>query len=216
MTTSIMSDAEPGPLRIAISARLIPTLSYMIAPLGAAVSALMVTNDMRAMRLAASAGLSAVTGGLAESCVPVLIALYLAIVSGVAGIVLAIVRLNMQTKTASPPAWFFVASGVLVLAPVALLWQGQSVLIDALAPGSGGIARVASTIEWLVTLAMIAAPIVMLLLLAASVLPISTRAKPTFWPLVVLIAIELVLIFAVIAFHLRISWLHDVTVTGRL
>lgn len=217
MTTSIMSpDAEPSPLRISLAARLVPALSYMVAPLGAALSAFMLTGLMRAMRLSGSAGLGAVTGGLGESTVPVLIALFLAIVGGVAGMVLAIMRLNVQTKTSSPPVWFFIASGVLALVPVALFWQAESVLIDALSPGSGGIVRVASTIEWLVTLTMIAAPIVILLLLAGSVLPISSRSKPKFSPLVMLIAIELVLIATAVAFLMRISWLRDVTLTGRL
>lgn len=217
MTTSIMStEGEPSPLRISISARLIPALSYVIAPIGAALSAFMFTGLMRAMRLSGSAGLGAVTGGLGESTVPVLIALYLAIVSGTAGMVVAVVRLKMETKTASPPPWFFAASGVLALVPVALFWQAESVLIEALSPGSGGIVRVASTIEWLVTLTLVAAPIVILLLLVGSVLPISSRSRPTFWPLVVLIVIELALIVMAIAFQVRISWLHDVSLTGRL
>ena len=217
MTPSIMStDENSVRSRVAVVARLVPALSYAIPVAGAALSSILVMGVMRGMRFASSTGLSAATAGLSESGLPVLIALYLAIICGVAGIVVAVIRLMVPTTTVSPSAWFFLIGGGLGLIPVALLWEAESVFIQAISPSSRGVAYAASTIELLLTLTLVAAPVSLLLLLAGSVWPLSSRSRPKWGPLVALVVVELALIVAAVAFQVRISWLHQIAFAGRM
>ncbi|HLG17574.1 MAG TPA: hypothetical protein VJH03_24230 [Blastocatellia bacterium] len=216
MPFSILStDQDSTPSKVSVVARLIPAASYAIPAVGSAASALLVFGVMRAMRLAASTGVAAVAAGLAEANIPVLIALYLAILCGVAGIVVAVIRSIAPTTTVSPSPWFFAVGGGLALIPVVLLWEAESELIQVFSPSSTGLASTASTIQLLLTLTMILAPVSLLLLLAGSVWPLTSFSKPKWRPVVALIAVELAMIVAVIAFQTRIAWLNQIAVEGR-
>lgn len=203
---------ESVPLRISVLARLLPALSYLLPPIGAALSALLFTRVMQGMAYAETAGMSAWVGGLYESNLAVIIALYLAIVCGVGAMVLVVVRSIVPTSTASPPGWLFLIGGSSALIPVALLWEAESMLIGAVTAPIQGIAYAASMIGSLLTATMIAAPVLVLLLLIGSLLPISSRAKPKWGPLIVLTLVELALIAAVIAFQVRSSWLQQIAI----
>ena len=218
MTSSIPSTEENSSRsRVSFLARLIPVMSYIIPAIGAALTTFLIIRAMQAVSVAGSSGLSAVAGGISEASLPVLIALYIAIICGVAGIIFAAVRLKMPTKTVSPPPWFILISGVLCLVPVALLWEAESVLIEAIiAPSSRGIAQAAYTIRLLLIMTPIAASISVLLSLTGAVWPVSSRSRPKWGPVVALVIIELALVFAAFAFQDRISWLHQVAVAGTL
>src|SRR5947209_2809426 len=115
--------------RVSILARLVPAFSYAIPMFGAALSAVLFMGVMRAMRMAESAGIAAVAGGMAEADLFVLVALYLAIFVGVIGIVVMVIRSLMATTTASPSSWFFLINGSLGFVPLLLLWEAQTLLV---------------------------------------------------------------------------------------
>src|ERR1044072_2536071 len=94
-----------APSRVSILARIGPALSYALPALGAAGSAYLFIMVMRAMREAEAAGIGAVSRGLSGANLLIVIALYLAIVVGVIGIVIRFARMFMTTTTASPSAW---------------------------------------------------------------------------------------------------------------
>ena len=145
------------PARISIMARLVPALSYALPALGAAVSAMLLLNVLRAMRNAEAAGIAAVAGGISEANIAILVTLYLAIFVGGAGVVIGLVRLFTTTTTASPSAWYYLIAGVLGMAPMFALWKAQSLLLDAIIPRSvgAGVSEVAGQITLFATVAII-------------------------------------------------------------
>jgi hypothetical protein len=161
------------------------------------------------MQSAEGAGVGVIAGAITESNLFVLVALYLAIFCGLAGILVFVVRLFTAPKTVAPSAWFFVGGCALGLLPAALLWTAESILLGNVARHAG-IMRVASTINSLAIVSMIVAPFSILLLLAASVWPLSSQSKRKWGPLVSVVAMELVLIVVAIAFQVRTSWLYQV------
>ena len=222
MTTSISAtESNSNPSRIAVSARLIPALSYAIPAIGAALSSFLVTRVFQGMKSSEGTGMSAVTGGLSEANLAVLVTLYLAIICGVAGIAVSVVRLMAATTTVSPSAWFFLIGGGLGLIPVALLWQAESIVIQVISPASrnvenGNIASTASTIVSLLILTLVVGAVSVIVLLASSVWPLTSRSKPKWAPLVALMVLELVLIVAAVTFQIRTSWLSQVALTGPI
>jgi biopolymer transport protein ExbD len=199
-TNASISDGEQNPprLKVSISARLITALFYTIPALGGALSSIFLLNLFRALRNAETAGIVAVMAGVKEASVPVLVSLYLAAVCGLVVIIVLIVRIIVETKTASPPSWFFAIGGILCLLPAGLFWKAQSLVIEVLSPGSsvsaGGIGGVGEEIsQWLI-LSVIGAPVVFILLVAASVIPLSSRRKLKWSPLIAATAIQILLL----------------------
>jgi biopolymer transport protein ExbD len=193
-------------LKVSISTRLISALTYIIPSIGGALSSLLLIRVMQALGAAESAGITAVMAGVNEASLPLTISLYLAAVCGIALIIVLIVRIFIQTKTASPPIWFFLLGGILCLLPATLFWIAKWLIIEALSPGSSigenGVAGVGGRIAQLLMGSIIAAPIVILFLLAASVLPLRSRSKTKWFSLAgaVLIQILLIAVAAVIPF----------------
>ncbi len=208
--------AKAGPLRVAVVPRLVPAFSYGLAVAGAGISAFLVRQAFLAMTNAETAGIGAVTRGLAEANVPLLIALYLAIVSGAAGLLVLIIRMFVNTTKASPPVWFVMVTGILGLIPAGLFWWAESLVIGVFYPDSGGIVAVANMVALLLPSIMIAAPFILLLLLAISVWPVRSLSKPKWGPIVVLLMFEVALVVMAVAFQLRTSWLFQVSQAEQL
>ena len=116
--------------RMAVIPRLLAMCAYSLAALGASLSAFGLYGVLEAMRVAESAGIGAVTGGLAESNIPVLVGLYAAIAGGFITIIVAAVRTGIATTTVSPPAWFYFVTGALCFLPAGLFWATQSMFIS--------------------------------------------------------------------------------------
>ncbi|MCM3871846.1 MAG: MotA/TolQ/ExbB proton channel family protein [Pyrinomonadaceae bacterium] len=129
---------KQSPAGVSIFARLVPVLSYLAPLAGAALSVLLIVRTFQAMRNAETAGIAAVGIGISEANLPVLVGLYFAIFLGVIGIIVIVVRCFMSTTTASPSAWFFLVAGALGLIPLVLLWEAESLLIQAISPGYNG------------------------------------------------------------------------------
>ena len=133
MDASMVNDGGNQPsLKVSILARLISTLSYTIPAIGGALSSIFLMNAMRALRENETAGVTAVMRGLAEATIPVLGSLYLGVFCGIAVIAVLVGRMIVQTKTASPPSWFFVISGILFLVPAGLFCEAESLIIEVL------------------------------------------------------------------------------------
>jgi len=186
--------------------------------LGAWLSSLLIVRAFQGMRYAETAGIGAVTAGMAEANPPILIGLYFAIFVGVIAIVVIVVRCFMSTTTASPSGWFFLVGGGLGFIPLVLLWKAESLLIQAISPGfRGGIVEVASTIQLCLTLTPITAAAIALILLVVSLVPLPSvlKAKRNYAPLAVLVLMEMLLIGMAVAFQVRTSWLQQVAITER-
>lgn len=186
--------------------------------LGAALSALFLLGVIRAMSFAESAGIAAVAGGMAEANLAVVLALYLAVFIGFAGILVMALRSFMATTTASPAAAFFLITGTISLIPTVLLWEAQSLMIQAISPGGGGIVQLVSSIRLCLSLAMIMSAVLVLILLIASLIPLPEllRSKQIWAPLIVVVLLELALIGMAVAFQVRTSWLYDVKAAERI
>ena len=207
------SEEQPTPARISIIARIVPALSYALPALGAAVSAMLLLSVLRAMRNAEAAGIGAVAGGISEANVAILVTLYLAIFIGGAGVVIGLVRLFTTTVTASPSAWYYLAAGILGLAPVFALWRAQSLLWDAIfpRPAGAGVSEVAGQITLFSIVAIVLGGVSILILLASSFVPLPAvlRGKRKWAPFITLLVMETAIIAMTAVFHLRTAWLHS-------
>jgi hypothetical protein len=202
--------APPVAPRASILARIAPALSYALPALGTAVSALMLINVFQAMRNAESAGIAAVSAGIAEANLPIIVTLYLAVVLGLAGVVVGIIRIFVTTKTATPSAWFFLITGFFGLAPMLLLWEAQSLLLGVIfGHATSGVAEVARQVSLLSLMAICFGVVTILILLVTAFIPLPRflRAKRSWAPVVVLLGFEIAFIAMTALYHLRTAWL---------
>ena len=206
-----MENAPRSTPRVSILARAVPALSYALPALGAAISSLLVMNVFRGMRNAESAGIVAVTAGISEANLAILVTLYLAIIVGFVGVVIGLVRMFTTITTASPSGWYFAITGAVGMFPMLLLWQAQSVLLNVLfGRVAGGVAETARAISLLLMLSMFLGIVSSLILLLSSVVPLPTilRAKRKWAPVVVLLLMETAIIAMTVLYHLRTAWLY--------
>src|ERR1044072_196707 len=201
----------PAPSRVSILARIVPALSYALPALGAAGSAYLFIMVMRAMREAEAAGIGAVSRGLSEANLVIVVTLYLAIVVGFIGIVIGFARMFMTTTTASPSAWFYLITGILGFAPMCALWQAPARLLVVMFSRSSNIAMVASKITILLMLALSVGLVSILVLLVASVIPLPRflHAKRKWAGPVILIVMEIAVIVMTVLYHMRTAWLYQ-------
>lgn len=201
------------PTRVSIMARVVSAFSYLLPALGAAVSAMLLLGVLRAMRHAEGAGIGAVTAGIYEANVAILVTLYLAILVGAAGVVIGLVRLFTTTTTASPSALYYLIAGLLGMTPMFALWYAQSVLLDAIIPRSSGagVSEVAGQITLFSIVAVVLGGVSILILIASSFVPLPAilRAKRKWAPLIALLVMETAIIAMTVVYHLRTAWLYS-------
>ncbi len=210
MNASLLNVEENQPrLRVSVIIRLVAALAYTIPLIGGALSSFLLMRVFQAMMSAENVGIAAVMGGMKESAIPANISLYLAAVFGFAVIIALVVRGIVETKTASPPFWFFAIGGILCLVPVGLFWKAELLILEALSPGSsigaGGIGSVGGYIVTLLMSSIIAAPIVFILLVVAFAVPLSSRSKKNWSSLIGATTIEILLIAIAIAIPFLIN-----------
>jgi len=201
-TTLNAKEIQPR-LKVSVTARLVAALCFTIPAIGGALSSLLLMNVFRELRANENAGIGAVMAGMKASSLPAIVSLYLAAICGLALIILLVVRMIVQTKTASPPFWFFVLGGILCFLPAGLFWKAQLLVLEVLSPGSSvgvaGISGVAGDLSRLLPMSIIAAPVVLIVLAVLSVLPLSFRSRPKVVSLLVATFIEIILIATAIA-----------------
>jgi hypothetical protein len=202
---------QSAPSRVSILARIVPALSYALPALGAACSAYLFIMLMRAMREAESAGIAAISKGLSEANLVIVVTLYLAIFVGFIGIVIGCARMFMNTTTASPSASFYLITGILGLAPMFALWQAQSLLLEVMFARSSNIAMVANKITILLMLALFVGLLSILVLLVVSVIPLPRflLASRKWAAPLVLVVMEIAVIVMTVLYHMRTAWLYQ-------
>ena len=198
------------PARVSILARVAPAFSYALPALGAAISALMLINVFQAMRNAEAAGLGAVSAGMREANLPIVVALYLGLILGFAGVVIGLVRMFTTITTATPSAWYFLFVGVVGLVPILLLWEAQSLVLGVVfSRATGGVVEVARQVTLLSILTILFGAVSALILLVIAFVPLPRilYAKRKWAPVVMLLVIETAMIVMTVLFHLRNAWL---------
>lgn len=172
-------EGERSRMRVSVIARLVAAMAYTVPLIGGALGSILLMKMFRALRENESAGIIAVMAGMKEASLPVIASLYLAAFLGFVVVVVLVVRMIVQTKTVSPPFWFFILGGVLCFLPAIFFWKAQLLVLEVLSPGSSigsaGIAGVAAEIGTWLLVSLITAPIVFLILLLVSVVPFSGR-----------------------------------------
>jgi hypothetical protein len=199
-----------APARVSILARIAPALSYALPALGAAVSALMLIKVFQAMRHAEAAGVGAVSAGIREANLPIVVTLYLGVIVGFAGVVVGLVRMFTTITTATPSAWYFLIIGLIGLAPTLLLWEAQSLLLGVIfAHATGGVVEVARQVTLLAIMTMLLGALSILILLVSAFVPLPRilYAKRKWAPVVMLLLMETAVIAMTVLFHLRNAWL---------
>lgn len=198
------------PTRVSILARVAPALSYALPALGAAISALMLINVFRAMRTAEAAGLGAVSAGISEANLAVVVTLYLGVILGFVGVVIGLVRMFTTVTTATPSAWYFLLTGMIGLGPILLLWEAQSLLLGVIFGRSpGGVVEVARQVSLLSLMTMLLGAVSILILLVSAFVPLPRilHAKRKWAPVVMLLLMETAVIAMTVLYHLRNAWL---------
>lgn len=200
MNGSMLNSVEIQPrLKVSIFVRLLAALAYIIPAIGGALGAFLFVRMFEALAQNQSAGILAVMGGINEATLPVTISLYFAAVIGIVVIIVLMVRMMTETQTASPSNWFFVVGCILGLVPAALFWFAKYMTIEALSPGSsisntGNIGSVGATISQILLMSVISTPIVIIIILTLSILPLLSRSVTKWFPLVGAIITEILLI----------------------
>jgi len=181
MDAAMINAGEVQPkTKVSIITRMIALVAFTIPLLGGAMSSFFLFVAFRALQGNQSAGVGVVMAALKEASLPVIVSLYLAAFFAFVVIVVLVVRMFVQTKTASPPFWYFILSGILCLVSAGFFWKAKLLFLDVLSPGSStaanGIAGIAAEINLMLWLSIIGAPVVFVILLVLSVLPLSSRA----------------------------------------
>ena len=196
--------------RVSILARVVPALSYALPAFGAVISALMLINVFRAMRYAEAAGLGAVSAGISEANLAVVVTLYLGVVLGFVGVVIGLVRMFASVTTATPSAWYFLITGIIGLVPILLLWEAQSLLLGVIfGRTSGGVVEVARQVTLLSIMTMLLGAVSILIVLVSAFVPLPRvlHAKRKWAPVVMLLLVETAVVSMTVLFHLRSAWL---------
>ncbi|MEO6333818.1 MAG: TonB family protein [Pyrinomonadaceae bacterium] len=187
----------PGPVRVSIFERLVPSFAFAIAAISGAIGSAMLFRLLSALRQAESAGLAALFGGVAEIEFTVGVVLAGAAVLCGIGILVSIVRLFTMNTTASPPGLLFLMTGLLSLLPPFALHYVLHLMKEVVRspePVPGGIASVANTVTTVGWFSIGSAVVIALVLLAFSFIPFSSRAGRKSSPLVCLMVVEILII----------------------
>jgi len=203
------AENERSRFRVSILVRMLAALTYAVPAIGGALGSFLLIRLFQALRTSESAGIAEVMMGVNEASLPVTISLYLAAGIGIALIITLAIRTMTTTATSSPQFWFYVVGGILGLVPPALFWVAKYLVIEALSPGSWlgayGLENVGARVAQLTMLSVISAPLVIILLLVASVVPFSSRSKAKWFSLSTAIFVEIILIALAVAIPFMIN-----------
>lgn len=203
------SHEDPVRFKASITTRLIAAVAFTIPLIGGALSSFLMLKVFQSLKANESAGIEAVMAGMKESSFPMLVSLYLAAVLGFVVVAVLVTRMFVQTKTASPPFWFFIIGGILSFMPAVLFWKCQLLVLDILSPGStigsAGIGAVGADIAEKLLISIISAPIIFVILLILSVVPLPSRPGTKIISLIMALGVT----FAFIATAIGIPKLID-------
>lgn len=193
-------------VRVSIFERIVPFAAFGLAALAGGVGGWMIISLMNALRMNENAGISAIAGGMAEYTIYPLVLLYAAAALGVVAICVAIGRLVIQTKTASPSGISYIVLGFLSLVPIGLVWNAGRLIISVLDGSSReGIGELGATVVEYCWASVIVTPVVLFVLLAWAVIPFKARPGKRFGPLIALVVMEIAVVAVAVLFQLRIA-----------
>lgn len=202
---------RPERVRVSIFERIVPFSAFALAAIGGAAGGWSIISLMTTMSHAENIGKAALAGGLAEYTWFPLGFLYAAAALGVVAICVAIGRLVVETKTASPSGISYIVLGILSLVPVAFVWQAGRMMIGVLdGSETENIGQLGTVVAEYCVYAMVATPIVLVILLAWSLIPFKSKPGRRFGPIICLVIVEVVLVAAAVAFQLRIFELIEI------
>lgn len=198
-------EIPPERVRVSIFERIVPFSALALAAVGGAAGGWSIISLMNTLREAESAGIAAVAGGLAEYTWFPLIFLYVAAALGVVAICVAIGRLVIETKTASPSGISYIVLGLLSLIPVGLVWRSGTLIISVLnGTSTNNIEKLGYTVGEYCLYSMIAAPVILVILLAWSLIPFKSNPGRRLGPIICLVVVEFLLVVAAVMFQMRI------------
>ena len=190
-------DAQiPGPVRVSILERLVPSFAFAVTAISGAAGGLMLIRFLDALRQSETAGMASFFGGMAEIELVVGAVLIFAAVLCAIGILVSTIRLFTTNTKASPPGLLFLMTGLLSLVPPFamhyVLHMMKGILLAPTLP-EGGISSVAGTVTAVSYFAIGAAVVIALVLLAFSFIPFSSRPGRKSSPIICLVLIEIII-----------------------
>jgi len=180
------------------------SLSLAVVAAAAALTSWNLLRVMSAVRNAESSGLLPVGRGIAEANHPLLMALYI----GTGCTLVANIAYVRSFKNASPPAWLAFAASVLTLVPVLVVWQAESLMLDALPFSRDGVVANATLIQRLLMITLGGGVLVPVLLFVGSTLRVPSRSTLKRRTTVASCLLVTAFILVAIAFHLRNAWIN--------
>jgi hypothetical protein len=209
------SSTQPERVRVSIFERIVPFAAFGLAAVAGGIGGALIISLLNTLYWAESAGKGSLSGGLAEYTIYLLIFLYAAAALSVVGICVAIGRMVISTSTASPSGISYVILGVLSLVPVGLVWNAGSIILGTLnGTAAGNMAELGATVVERSWAAIIATPVVLLVLLAWAVIPFKARPGRRFGPLIALVVIQILLVVVAVLFQLRVSELWRINMVS--
>ncbi len=202
---------EAPRLRVSIFERLVPLTALAIASLGPGLTAIYIRSVFRALRENENAGIGAVSAGMTEANIAVVVCMYLGVLIGFAAIIVAIARMFAAKETSSPPFWFYILPTFLALIPAGLLWYLESLvfwLIDIANKKSVQIPadEITATHALIgnLSIVIIAFSIILAVaLLILAMIPFSVRSGRRIATVIFIVLIEGILIAAAIVFQMN-------------
>ncbi|HEX6124181.1 MAG TPA: hypothetical protein VFZ23_02295 [Pyrinomonadaceae bacterium] len=180
--------------RVSILERLIPSVAFAVAALSGAIGGVLILYFLETLRQAETAGRVAFFLGTAkiEGAMGAMMAIA-AVIGGI-GVIVALVRMFTENRKASPPGVLFVVGVLALLPPFAIHYVLRRMEGAVDMPEAGGISGIAETV-YAGTYFAIGAPVVLIIvLLAISFVPFSSRLGRKISPTVVLIIIEVFIV----------------------
>jgi len=178
--------------RVSIAKRLVPSMGYALAAVSGAMGAVIVLQFLAGLRNAETAGFAAFFRGTSEIELAMGIVLGVSAALGACGILVSLIRMFTTNTTASPPGALFLVVGLLSLVPPLAIHYGlhlmEGVVISHV---PGGISTVGETEAVIAYFAILAPVVIVLVLLAFSFIPFSSRLRRKISPIVFLIIVEI-------------------------
>ena len=181
--------------RVSIVERLVPSISYAATAVSGAFGSLLIFQLSDQLRKAETAGITSFLRGTSEIELAVGIMLLISAGFGGCAILVSVVRLFTTNTKASPPGALFLFVGLLSLVPAFVVHYALHMLEHAaLSRVEGGISSVEGTVKALSYFAPAAALVVIVILIAFSFIPFSSRIGRKYSPVVFLIIVEIAVI----------------------
>ena len=183
--------------RVSILERLAPSIAFAVAAISGAVGSLMLYRFLSSLREAAVAGYFAFFTGISQIELVVGGVLLFAATLGAIGILVSIIRLFTTNQTSSPPGFLFLIIGLLSIVPPFaihyLLHEMKEVVLSPDAAATGGIGAIAGMIMSLTYFTIGSAFVMLLVLIAFTFIPFSSRPGRKASPLICLMIVEVLI-----------------------